>query len=263
MKTIKPYLISLATAVAMLATAHRVPAQFFGQPTTYNDFYGGSHNNGMSALMATMAWNRVFYPKASGNAGRSTTSPSTATPASRPQQSRPTDDSGVRFHSTGTYIKTPEMADHLGKTPAEREQYLKLMNAALDGFGKQAAVAGFQNDLAMALSYFLAENIRIYRGLPELSDQQYVNLRNVIAEVLVSGGALNKVTDRQKQEFYEALVAYTGVTQFGYEQAKQAGNDQMVKGYQQVAGQSFRTVTKMSPDSMNLTTDGLTANPPE
>jgi hypothetical protein len=132
----------------------------------------------------------------------------------------------VRFHSTGTYIKTREMADHLGKTPAEREQYLKLMNAALDGFGKQAAAAGFQNDLAMALSYFLAENIRIYRGLPELSDQQYVNLRNVIAEVLVSGGALNKVTDRQKQEFYEALVAYTGVTQFGYEQAKQAGNDQ-------------------------------------
>src|SRR5262249_18324582 len=139
-------------------------------------------------------------------------------------------------------------------------QYLTLMNAVLDGFGQRVKQAGLQNDLPIALSYFLAENVRIYRGMAELSDQQYVNLRNVIAEALVSSGALNNIADRQKQEFYEALVAYTGITQYGYEQAKQAGSDQMAKGYQQVAGQNLRTVTKMSPDDINFDPNGLSAS---
>ena len=41
-------------------------------------------------------------------------------------------------------------------------------------------------------------------------------------------------------------------------QAKQAGNDAFTKGYQKIAGQSLQTVTKMSPYSMNFTSEGLT-----
>ena len=132
------------------------------------------------------------------------------------------------------------------------------MNAVLDAFGKQTERLGFKNDISAALAYFFGENIRIYRGLPELPDQQYVNLRNMIAAAVASGGGLGNATDRQKQEMYETLVAYTGLTQFGYEQAKQAGNDQISRGYRQAAGQNLLTVTKISPDSMNLTSDGLT-----
>ena len=252
-----------AIVIAVFIVSQQASAQFFGQPTTYHDFYGGNHNNGMSALMATMAWNRVFYPKASGNGGRSTASRSPATPASRPQPSRPTDNSAVRFRPTGTYIKTREMADELGTTPAEREQYQKLMNSVLDAFGQQAQKGGFPNDIPAALAFFLGENIRIYRGIPDLSDQQYINLRNTVADALISSGAVSNLTDRQKQEMYEALVAYTGITQFGYEQSLNAGNREMVQGYQKVAGQSLQTVTKISPNSMNITGDGLTASPPE
>jgi len=250
MKTTR--LVSLALVAAMAAAAQRVPGQ-------YTDSMGGGFNNPISAQMSTMLWNRIFYPKASGTSGRGA-APSAAARASQPEPNRPADDSAVRFRPTGTYIKTREMADHLGNTPAERAQYLTLMNAVLDGFGQRVKQAGLQNDLPIALSYFLAENVRIYRGMPELSDPQYVNLRNVIADALVSSGALNNVADRQKQEFYEALVAYTGVTQYGYEQAKQARSDQMVKGYQQVAGQNLRTVTKMSPDDINFDPNGLSAS---
>ncbi|HEX3100465.1 MAG TPA: DUF6683 family protein, partial [Pyrinomonadaceae bacterium] len=198
-----------------------------------------------------------FYrtPAASKGASRPTTTRGAASTA--PPVTKPADTSAVKFRPTGTYLKTKEFAESLGNTPAEREQYAKLMNAVLDAFALQSAKAGFSNDLGAALAFFIGENIRIYRGLPDLTDQQYVDLRNAIAGALISSGGLTNMTDRQKQEMYEALVAYTGITQFGYEQARQAGNDSVAKGYQKVAGQNLQTVTKIPPDQINYGPDGL------
>jgi hypothetical protein len=237
---------------AMAQVAQRVPAQ-------YTDSMGGGFNNPISAQMSTMLWNRIFYPKASGISSKSAPSSSTGTSAPRTQAapSKTANESALRFRPIGTHISTRKLADLLGNTPAEREQYLKLMNAVLDGFDQKVKPAGLQNDIAIALSYFLAENARIYHGAPELSDQQYVDIRNVIAEALVTLDALGSITDRSKQEFYEGLVAYTGITQFGYEQSKQAGNDEMAKLYQKVAGQNLQTVTRMSPDEINVDPSGL------
>ena len=251
MITTKFYLTCVGAVIASLALAAPALAQF-------NDSMGGSFNNPLSASTSTMIWNSIFYR----TNGSTSNSKSTPGPAARTREAPPSkaiNENAVRFRSTGGPIKTREFADQLGNTPAERESYLKLMNSVLDGFDKQAQKAGLQNDLALALSYFLGENVRIYRGLPELSDEQFVNMRNAIADTLASTGALNSTTDRQKQEYYEALVAYTGITQFAYEQAKQAGNETTAKGSQKVAGQNLRTVTKMSPDDIALRQDGAAA----
>ena len=266
MKPIKPVISCSIFFIAILANARRAPAQFTGP---YSDSMGGGFNNPISAQMSTMLWNRIFYPKAFGNSGKSastsstrTSSSSTATPGPRTPASpgNRTDESALRFQPNGTRITTRKLADLLGNTAEERERYRKLMNAVLDGFDQKVKGAGLQNDIAIALSYFLAENARIYHGSSELSDQQYVDIRNVIAEALVSLDALDSITDRSKQEFYEGLVAYTGITQFGYEQSRQAGNDEMAKLYQKVAGQNLKTVTKMSPDDINFNPNGLSAS---
>lgn len=250
MKTGKFCLICLGVVTAILTVSQQTSAQF-------TDTMGGTWNNPLSASTSTMIWNNIFYGihrKAGANKG--TTASTAAQPKSQPNKR--IDDGVVRFRPSGTRIKTRELADQLGNTPAEREQYLKLMNAVLEGFEQQVQKVGLQNDLAMALSFFFGENARIYHGLPEPPDQQFVDLRNLIAGALANGGALNNTTDRQKQEMYEALVAYTGITQFGYEQAKQAGNETYAKGYQQVAGQNLQTVTHLSPDNINFTSAGLT-----
>ena len=225
----------------------------------YTDSMGyGGWNNPISASMSTMLWSKIWYrtPNGTTNSSTSVRSGSAAPEARSPSESK-IDDRSVKFRSTGTYLRTKNLADALGNDPTQRDQYLKLMNAVLDTFNQQAQKAGLQNDLALALSYFLAENVRIYRGLPDLTDQQFVELRNSIAEVLVSTGALNSATDRQKQEFYEALVAYTGITQFGYEEGLKAQNDQITKAYQKVAGQNLQAVTKMSPDDINFGPSGV------
>ena len=238
--------------LALLLTFQPAAAQ-------YTDSMGyGGWNNPMSSLASTMLWSRLIYRTPADykngtiSSGASSTSARSTQSSARPQSSKPIDERSVKFRSTGTYVRTPELANKLGNNPAEREQYLKLMNASLDTFNQQAQKAGLQNDLALALSYFLGENVRIYHGQPDLSDQQFVDLRNTIAQVLASTGALNTATDRQKQEFYEALVAYTGITQFGYEQGLQAKNDAIIKGYQKIAGQNLQTVTAVSPDQIDF-----------
>lgn len=224
----------------------------------YSDSMGyGGWNNPMSSMMSTILWNRLIYrtPQEYKNG---TMSSGTSTGANSPKLSagaaRATavDDKSVKFRATGDHIRTPALAAKLGSTTAEREEYLKLMNAVIDAFGQHAQKAGLQNDLALALAYFLGENVRVYRGLPELTDVQYLEIRNTITETLASTGALTAATDLQKQEFYEALVAYTGITQYGYEQGLQANNDAVIKGYQKIAGRNLQTVTGISPDDMDF-----------
>ena len=260
MKFSRFVIAALLTAFLSIASAS---AQYV-RPTTGGTMREFNFNNPMSALAATMVMNKaredalakrlgVRPGSAQGSANRASSQPQS-------QPVKPVDESSLRFRSAGGYIKTRELADQLGNDPTQRDQYFKLMNAVLDGFGQKVAAAGLQNDVAIALSYFFGENIRIYRGLPELSDQQYVNLRNMIANAITASGGLGNATDRQKQEMYETLVAYTGLTQFSFEQARQANNDQLTQLAQKLAGQNLQTVTKVSPDSINLTGDGLTVS---
>jgi hypothetical protein len=83
-----------------------------------------------------------------------------------------------------------------------------------------------------------------------------VELRNTIAEALVEGNALNGVTDRKKQEMYEALVIFTGFALAVYEEGKQAGNAETLKTSQQLAGQNLLAVIGISPDKITFTDQG-------
>ena len=224
----------------------------------FKDTLGVHWNNPLSASVATMVMNKAREDTLARELG----TPAAGDKASTAQHRPDFEDAAVRFRPTGTYIKTRELADLLGSNPTERAQYLTLMNVVLQQYDKQAQQAGMQNDLAMALSFFFGENARIYRGLPEPPDAQFMELRNMIAGALAEAGTLKNAGDRQKQEMWETLVSYTGLTLFGYEQAKQAGEEAMARGYQKVAGQNLRAVTHLSPDDIDFTARGLTIGNP-
>jgi hypothetical protein len=250
--------LPLLPVVMILILSSVVTAQWRGG--TMREF---TFNNPMSALAATMVMNKAredALAKQFGTSPNSTQGSGTRTPSPPRPKSKPVDESSLRFHPAGGYVKPRELADLLGSNQTERDQYFALMNGVLDAIGKKVAAAGLQNDVAIALSYFFGENIRIYRGMPELSDQQFIDLRNNFAAVLLSGGGFASASDRQKQEMYETLVIYTGLTQIFYDQAKQANNEAVAKLSQQLAGQNLQTVTKAPPDTFNLTDDGLSVS---
>lgn len=250
--------VSLFMAFALiLGVAHTARAQ-------YTDSMGTGWNNAMSASASTMIWSSIFYRTPGASTKTKSSSAPSAAP-SKPQtaqanpQSKPVDEAAMRFRSTGSYIKTRELADQLGSTQEQRDQYYTLMNAVLQAFDQQAAAANHPHDIALALSYFLAENLRIYHGEPDLSNQQFLVIRDAIASALSQTGAARGFSDRQKQEMYEILVAYTGITQYGYDEALKSGNQPIAEGYRKVAAQNLQTITKRSPDEMNLGTNGGSA----
>ena len=158
------------------------------------------------------------------------------------------------FRPTGTQLKTREIANLID---AGNAQVFSILTTILQEFDKAARAAGHPNDLALALSFFLATNASIYHGAGQPADPPMVELRDTIAEALVENNALNGVNDRQKQEMYETLVIFTGFALAVYEEGKQGGNAESIKTSQQLAGQNLLAFIGISPDKITFTDQGL------
>src|ERR1051325_5193221 len=88
-------------------------------------------------------------------------------------------DAPVRFRSTGTQLKTREIANTID---AGNQQVFTIMSTILTEYEKGARVAGHPNDLALALSFFFATNASIYHEADQPSDAAVMELRDAIAE---------------------------------------------------------------------------------
>src|SRR5258708_27140270 len=123
-------------------------------------------------------------------------------PAIRRATSVPTiNDGSVRFRSTGTQLKTREIANLISPGDA---QVFTLLTTILQAFDKKAQEVGRPNDLALALSFFLAVNASVYNDTGEPADPPVLELRDTIAAALVEANPMNGVTDRKKQQINES-----------------------------------------------------------
>jgi len=168
-------------------------------------------------------------------------------------------DEQLRFRPTGTSLKIREIANLID---AGNPQVVPILTAILSEYEKSAQAAGNPNDLALALSFFLATNASLYHGGGEPPDPQLIELRNTIAEALVEANALKGVTDREKQEMYETLVLFTGFALAVYQEGVQGGNADSVKVGRQLAGQNLQAFASIEPEKINFNNQGLSIDVP-
>jgi hypothetical protein len=217
----------------------------------YKDNLGGNWNNPTSATITNIIMDRYARRRLEKNlaAKHSNTGATTGTPSSAAKLN----DASLHFRSTGTELKTREVANLIN---AGNPQVLTILTTILLEYEKAARAAGKPNDLPLALSYFFAINASVYHdaGLP--ADPPVMELRDMIAELLVEGNAFSNVSDRQKQEMYETLVLFTGFALAVYQEGK-GGNAESLKISQQLAGQNLQAITGISPDKINFTDQGL------
>jgi hypothetical protein len=185
--------------------------------------------------------------------GRVRSAPSNRTPA-------PGQDEQLRFTSTGAPVKAREIANAID---AGNPQVVTILTTILTEYEKGARAAGKPNDLALALSFFLATNASLYHGGGEPPDPQMMELRETIAQALVEANALKGVTDREKQEMYETLVLFTGFALAVYQEGVQGGNADGVKVGRQLAGQNLQAFASISPDKINFSNEGLSIDVPQ
>ncbi|PYS71626.1 MAG: hypothetical protein DMF69_09770 [Acidobacteria bacterium] len=214
----------------------------------YTDRLGGNWNNPTSATITNIIMDRYAQRRLKKNleAKRQGTN-ATA-------MGGPTNDAALHFRSSGTLLKTAEIANLIDPG---NPQVMSIMKVILDEYEKGARAAGKPNDVALALSFFFATNASVYHDGGQPGDPQMLELRETIAQALVEGNALKGVTDRQKQEMYETLVLFTGFALAAYQEGKQSGNAASVQVGQQLAGQNLQAITGLSPDKINFTAEGL------
>src|SRR3984893_10284961 len=244
--------LSCGGFVILMLLVLRVPAS-----AQYTDNLGGNWNNPASATITNIIMDRYARRRLEKNlAARRSGAASTARTSSSNSAAAAAklNDASLHFRSTGTQLKTREIANLIG---AENPQLLTIMTTILQEFDNGARAAGRPNDLALALSLFFAANASVYHDAGQPTDPQMVELRDTIAEALVEGNALNGVTDRKKQEMYDTLVLFTGFALAAYQEGKQGGNADTVKVSQQLAGQNLQSVTGISPDKITFTDQGL------
>ncbi len=233
----------------------------------YGDSMAIPWNNPVSATLSTNVWNNyIIYQaqqkKAKGGAAAvpaGEPAKSSSSPAAPPRARA--NESSLRFHPTGTHLLTGKLADQLGKTQAQKDQVTVIVNMLFQEFDKQAVKLGKPNDLAFALSYFLAQNATVYRGTTDPKDEQFLELRETIVAALAQSGGFRNLTDRQKQELYETLVSYTGLVYLGYQDARKRGAREEVETYRQLAGLNLKNITHIEPERSDFTAEGLTIQP--
>ena len=186
--------------------------------------------------------------------GRSASaSGSTATPTTtQPKKSAAEISKVASFHRTAQPLKVREIANLLGSTPEERESTFTVFSNLLTYFDGEARRLGKPNDFPLALSVFLAVNSSVYHGTPEPDDAHLMRLRDSIAEAMAEDPKFAAVTDRSKQELYEVMVIYTLFTQASYNEARKAGNRDLMDGNRKFAGMNLQNFCKASPDTLTF-----------
>lgn len=218
---------------------------------------GGTFNTPAGATITKTITDRIAQRNrerklAARRSGASSSAPTSSSNSAQPVAKL--NETSVLFRPTGTQLKTREIADVID---AGNPETFKLLTTLLEEFDKGARAAGHPNDLALAMSFFLATNASIYHDAGEPTDPQMVELRDTIAEALVESNALSSMSDRKKQEMYEALVLFTGLALVSYQEGKRDGNAETVKVSQKLAGQNLLAVMGISPDKITFTAQGL------
>ena len=117
----------------------------------YTDRLGGNWNNPASATITNIIMDRYARRHLKKNLEAKRTSGAFNRARATPN------DSSLHFRSTGTQLKTREIANLIG---ARNPQVMAIMTAILQEYEKNARAAGKPNDVALALSFFFATNAR-------------------------------------------------------------------------------------------------------
>jgi len=132
-----------------------------------------------------------------------------------------------------------------------------IFSATKTAFEEEASVLGRKNNIPAALTFFIITNVTVYNDAEEPSDAAVEKLWDALNGVFEESPELSAMSDREKEEIYDTLLAMSGVSLMGYMQAKQSGDPEMLASYQQIAGTLLQTVLQIEPGSIRFEGDNI------
>lgn len=149
------------------------------------------------------------------------------------------------------------LAESLGTTQQEKLFLKELFRATRTAFEKEVKAKGRSNNLTAAYTFFVATAVTVYHDDSEPSDEAIDNLWDSLNNVFVENTDLAEVSDVEKQQIYETLVAFSGLLLAGHMEGKSSRDSETLQLYRQLAGFMIQLVLKTDPDKIRFAKDGL------
>ena len=145
-----------------------------------------------------------------------------------------------------------KFADELGTTPREKALIKQIYEATKSVYETEAAAKGWTNNIAGGLTFFTITAITVAHDAPEPSAEAADAHFKLLNASLDSMPGLATVTNKDKQDFNNMLIGFSGLLVAGYSEGKQNGDSETVASYRKLAGGLIQLVLKTDPENIRV-----------
>jgi len=158
----------------------------------------------------------------------------------------------LRFTPAGDSGVPKALADALGGTPEERAGLVRAFAQLKQGYEAEVAREGKSNNLAAAMSFFIAANVMTYHQTDMPSDADMSKLMDSLQQAMARVPAFAQMSGPEKHSMHDWLVCIGGFALMNYMQAKQRGDAQGLATMKQFADYSMRLALGIEAKNLKL-----------
>ena len=159
-----------------------------------------------------------------------------------PMRFTPAADSGV----------AQSLADAFGSSAEQRAALVQAFTQIKQGYEAEVAKEGKSNNLAAAMTFFIAANVVAYHQTEMPSDADTGKLFESLQPALAKIPAFAALSNAEKQQMHDWLVYMGGFSLTNYMDAKQNGNAQGLATIKDFADYSIRLVLGVEGAKLSL-----------
>lgn len=165
----------------------------------------------------------------------------------------------VTFKPVGDSGVAKDLADTFGGDPAEKAALLEAFNQIKQGYDTEVAKEGKSNDLAAAMTFFIAANVTAFHQSEMPSDAASESLYESLRSSMPTTPEFAKLSNTEKQQMHDWLVCMGGFVIAGYLEAKQSADTEGLGNFTQIADQSMRVALGVEVGKLQFGPTGLIA----
>lgn len=152
------------------------------------------------------------------------------------------------------------LATAFASTPAEKQGLIELFKQVKLGYETEVAKEGKSNNLAAAMTFFIASNVVAYHRTEMPSDEATENLFVSLRDLMSSTPEISKMTNAEKLQMHDWLVYMGGFVLAGYVEAKQTNNRDNLDNFRQIAEYSTKIVLGIDVSTLTINKTGLSVS---
>ena len=156
------------------------------------------------------------------------------------------------YRPDGSVDTGKALADNLADTPQEKILIGQIYAATKAAYEKEAAIKGWQNNIAAGLTFFTVTSMTVYHNADEPSDEAVNTYYKVMNMALDEIPEFATVANRDKQAFNNMLVGFSGMLIAVYTEAKQNNDANELATSKKLAGMLIEMILKTNPENLRI-----------